>query len=88
MASTWYKASKYTDRIDSVTVERDTDSSIWINGRRSAKATAYEQYFPTWYQACGYLLSRTQSKIAYLERELEQEKSRLDKIGKMHPPTT
>lgn len=53
--------------IERVEVERETNSSVWINGSRSAKESGYKSYFDSWDDAKDHLLKR-----AYLKHEQQQ----------------
>ena len=54
-----------------VEVERETDSSIWINGRRNAKASSLEIYHDSWSAAKTYLLNSAKRKVASAESRLK-----------------
>ena len=43
--------------IKEVEVEKETDKSVWINGSRTAKATAYSTFFDTFQEAKKGLIS-------------------------------
>jgi hypothetical protein len=75
----WFKA-RFCDYVSSygnynqivpVTVERATDSFVWIGGRRHAKrSTDYDQYFPTWDEAQAWLIERADEAVAYRREKL------------------
>jgi hypothetical protein len=56
--------------IEEVEVERETESSVWIKGRRNAKVTDYAMYFDTWEDAHDYLLKKCDEKIAYAKNQV------------------
>lgn len=70
---TKYKAYKRTwgTTIEPVQVEKETVSSIWIDGRRSAKRSSYENYFDTWDEAKEFLTEYANSVLATARRSLE-----------------
>lgn len=45
-----------------ITIQRESDSSIWINGRRSSKLSRTTNYHDTWGDARAYLISRAETK--------------------------
>jgi hypothetical protein len=76
--STWYRSR--WQAIDPVEVERETDSSVFINGRRHNKITSYECYFPTWEAAKEHLLQEHELKVLDARRRLQDAS---DKLGNM-----
>lgn len=56
------------NRIKSVVVERETEASIWKNGKRYEKA---ESYFDTWEGAKGWLLKRAERELRSARRDLQ-----------------
>ncbi|MEM7209603.1 MAG: hypothetical protein AAF434_17420 [Pseudomonadota bacterium] len=66
-------------------VERETDSSVWIKGRRRAKASNKHQYFDTWREAHEALQENQSNKVASALRRLEQAKERFHKINSLTP---
>jgi len=61
----------YGELIEPVEVERETASSVWINGRRNAKITDWRCYHDTWGEAKAYLLKLAESKLNSARRSLE-----------------
>lgn len=61
----YYKAKSTTfgTPIVSVEIERVTESSVFINGRRRAKFSDYESYFETFEYAKKWLMERAERKI-------------------------
>jgi len=49
-------------QVYTVEVERETESSVWIKGRRNAKVSEYSQYFDTELLAWQSLISRFADK--------------------------
>jgi hypothetical protein len=72
--------------IELVEIEKETEKSIWINGRVHRKTTSYEKYFDTWEEAKDYLMAQTESKISHLSAELEKQKSKLKILLKLEKP--
>lgn len=63
MSEIWYKTSSWGERITSVEIERYSDTSVWISGKRRARVAEYAAYFPTWQAAKDYLLARAERKL-------------------------
>ena len=67
-----YKTSTRGKLIKHVECERETESNVWINGRRYGKTAGGDRYFDTFNEAKAYLM-----KIA--EEDVEKAKSRLSR---------
>ena len=82
-----YMASRYVGaEIGPVDVDRETESSVWVNGRRRAKNGDYVSYFDTWEEARNHLLSKVQVKIDAARRRLQGLNSEFGNIKGMKPP--
>lgn len=81
-----YVAGWWRGRIKTVEVERETESSVWINGRRNAKLNNYKNYFDTWEEAHSYLMEKAQRKVNEARKSLEQANSELGTVKGMKPP--
>ena len=64
--------------IEKVEIEKETNKSYWMKGRRYQKHTNYEKIFETYAEAKGFLIEKQREKIdakksqlEYLENELE-----------------
>jgi len=72
MGNIWYQVETFrTCRITPVQVEKETEAFLTINGRRRAKKSNWEQFFPTWEEAQETLLKQALTHV-------ERCKSRLD----------
>ena len=58
--------------IVNVEIERETESSVLIKGRRNAKRTEYYNYFDTWAAAKKFLLTVAEEKVARIRLNLER----------------
>lgn len=68
----WFRADRFGGgRISPVQVDRATESSVWVAGRRRAISTEYVVYAPTWEAAHAWLLSYAETKVAQALRQLE-----------------
>lgn len=82
-----YKAgSLYSPRIEEVEVERETDSSVWVSGRRRSKISEFESFFETWDEAHRHLMAVSHSKVDAARRDLERANSTHGNIKGMKPP--
>jgi len=57
---------------EKVIIERETDSFVWIKGRRNAKATSYERYFDTIEQVKEYRIGLADTAIEKASTSLEE----------------
>jgi hypothetical protein len=73
-------------KIEEVEVERETASSIWINGRRNSKVGDFYMYFDTWDDAHAFLKKRCDEKVAYAKNQvLVQEKDQQKVLAMVKP---
>jgi hypothetical protein len=66
--------------IEAVEVERQTDNSVWIDGRRIKKMSNWKKYHDTWVKAWEYLLSVAQGRVEGAEIQLVSAEEYLKKI--------
>lgn len=62
----FYKARNSTwdtTKIEEVEVERATPDSVWINGRRNAKRSGYDNYFDSHDEAKAFLLEKATNEM-------------------------
>ena len=87
---TWWRAY-WERRIEPVQVERFTEQSVWIDGRRRARMSdgygRIDGYFPTWAEARDALLEEAEGKVASIRLQLEQANGKLGNIRGMKEPT-
>lgn len=84
-----FRTGEYNkDMIVEVEVERESDSSVWIKGRRNNKRSTYENYFDSWDEAKAYLLEKAESKAASCRRQLEYANGILGNIKGLKNPNT
>lgn len=81
--TTKYKTGWKCDKIEKIEVERETDSSVWINGRRHYKRSVNEKYFDTWELAHACLLSRAEQKAADARMRLGRANGELGNVKGM-----
>ncbi|MEW8048955.1 MAG: hypothetical protein AB2792_20095 [Candidatus Thiodiazotropha sp.] len=66
------RRSAFGKLIEPVQVEKETDKSVWINGRRSAKRSDYENYFDSFDDAKAYMTKYAEDALAAARRRLEE----------------
>lgn len=72
--------------IKPVEVERQTDSSIWVDGKRMTRATRNYRYFDTWEEAHQWLRDKENLRVTVAERKLSDAKRRMELVMAMEPP--
>lgn len=80
--SRWKVAAKITE----IEVDRETDTSVWVGGRRRQKITNYKIVHDTWDDAHSYLLAAGEAKVVNARRALEEHKSYLGNVKGMKRP--
>ena len=58
-------------KIEVVQVERETATSVFIDGSRVAKRSSYRCYFDTWDKAHAFLTEQAQANVDSARRRLE-----------------
>lgn len=74
----------YFSEVSEIEVDKETDKSVFINGRKHAKETSYEAYFKTRDEAIKFKLdklnaeiTRRKNAVAYVEEELATFKQKM-----------
>jgi hypothetical protein len=63
--------------LEEIEVEKATESMVWINGRRNAKFSNYDNYFPTREKAIEWLIRQADDDANTASRELDIAKRQL-----------
>jgi len=66
--------------IESVEIDRETESSVFIGKNRNAKRSSYHNYFDTWDDAKAFLLKNAEDEAASIRRQLEVANGKLGNI--------
>lgn len=69
-----------------VEVSKETEQSVWVDGRRNAKRSEYYNFFDTWDEAHENLKDRAQRKVVSARRSLDFAMEDLEKIIAMRKP--
>jgi hypothetical protein len=85
MNERWYKLSPSwaRERIESVSVEKYTDATVTIKGRRRSRITSYESYFPTADDAKAEAVRQAERAIESAKLSLARAQSALDVARKI-----
>jgi len=65
----------YGKRIRAIEIDKETDSSVWVDGRVRRKYTEFESFFDTFEQAKEWLLLESKARLDQSRRQLEREQS-------------
>lgn len=93
MATKFY-TTHWSSKIDTVEIERESDSSVWVKGngyksdslRRVNKKGSTHAYHDTWEDAHAHLLNRASRAAESLKERLQQARSALGQIESMKKP--
>jgi len=76
-----YKADRsWNPKITTIQADKETESSVWINGRMSRKMASCEAYFDTWDGAKAWLLEWAEDNAASARRNLESANAKLGNV--------
>ncbi len=70
-------------KISEVEIDKETDTSVWINGKRRAKRSLWMNYYDTWEEARDGLLLIQQWRVEMLRSQLKRANSALENIEGM-----
>lgn len=59
-------------RITPIEIEKETEKSIWVNGKRRMRGDAYNRIFPTLKEAKQFMVERCKREIAGYEKNLSE----------------
>jgi hypothetical protein len=77
----WYVARWcYKPEVSIVSVEKSTERSVWIKGRRQARCSGYESFFETFDDAKAHLIGRARGEIAVCQRRLDTARNKLREV--------
>lgn len=74
------------NEIKPVEVERETKTSVWVDGTRNAKMSNHYCYFGTWEEAHAFLLAKAEEDCTRIRRQLEYANSKLGNVKGMKKP--
>jgi hypothetical protein len=91
VSETWFKTrvSSYSleAKITPIEVDRSTDKSVYIGGRKSAKSTTYDQLHPTWQAAHQFLMETAERRLLAARNALAREQGMHGNVKGMKEPT-
>jgi hypothetical protein len=82
---TWFLTGSYRREIEPVSVERSTESSVWVKGRRCARITGWGAYYPTWQEAKDALVAAAEKRVASATAALTYANEQLAKMKSLEP---
>ncbi len=82
----WPMHTTKPEDIRAVEVERETDQSVWVNGKRCAKQCEYAVFFDDWEAARAACVAWAERKAAHHEYELNALLQRAEKLRAFTPP--
>lgn len=86
---TWYLARwGYKPEISIVSIEKRTEVSVWINGRRKARYSDYESFFETFEDAKAHLVGRARAELTACKRHLDTARNKLKEAEQIKGLTT
>lgn len=59
-----FKTRGFRPSIQEIEVYKETEASVWFNGRRYSKRTSYDNYFDTWDEAFAFLIDEAAISVA------------------------
>jgi hypothetical protein len=74
-------------QIKQVEVDRKTETSVWVEGRRRNIKSDWDNYHETWYDAYSFLLNRATDKRDRARENLERAEEQLAVVLEMQPQT-
>jgi hypothetical protein len=77
---------RYSPHITKVSIERETEHLVWINGNRVGKITHFNRYHNTWEQAHEYLLTQARTQLETLQDKIEVALANFAKIEGLKKP--
>jgi hypothetical protein len=85
MSLTWYKTlpSWSTTRIEPIQIDRFTEQSVFINGRRALRMSQFDCFFPTRDEAKAYIVGKAEQDLDYHKISLARAQSALDLARKI-----
>jgi hypothetical protein len=64
-------------------IEKETDSTMWVEGKRMAKYTEMNCFFKTYNEAKNYLILMQNKKIANIEASLKTAQKELKRLQEL-----
>jgi len=72
-------------QIEAVDVEKESDCSVWINGRREAKSSSFKYYFDTWDEAKAHLTMQAERRLAQADSARARALANLAEVHSLEP---
>jgi len=78
-----YKTGGYNELIQKITIDRETETSVFFKGRIERKITNYHCYFDTFDEAKNYLIKEKEKEIEWAQIVLDRGKKELLEINNL-----
>lgn len=75
--TTWFEG--FGQKVTPVEVEKFTDNSVWIGGRRTGRNADWRAFFPTEREAWDWVQAREEARVASAERQVVYARGMLEK---------
>lgn len=82
----FFYTNTWENKIAVVTVDKFTDSSVWVGGQRRSRQTTSEFYALTWDGAHKFLLAHWEAEVFQARRSLEYLNGRLGNVKGLQRP--
>lgn len=73
-------------KIEEIEIEKETDSSVWVRGRRLGKNTSWDTYHDTWEAAHAHLMAEAEKHVQSARLALERAKGAQGNVKGMKKP--
>ena len=80
---TMFRTSRGIAGIFPVEVDRKTEGSIWVAGRRKAKESDWDNYHDTWTEAQRFLVHKGIAKTNAYKKRLQESRDHLRKCQEL-----
>ena len=77
----WYEACM--ESVQTIEVERFTDSSVWVRGRRRPRLAEYWSYFDSFEKAKSYLVSKAELELKQYENRVVNLRAKVEALKKL-----
>ncbi len=77
---TFYQTGGWSQPVEAVEVERSSENSIWVNGRRRARMSSYEKYWDTEKEAWDHLVKEAAYRLESATADMDRASEMLDEV--------
>jgi len=73
----------WLNKITSVTIDKETASSVWVDGRKKSKRSGYENYHDSFAEAKAFLMAECDDKMRQAQSQYDNAKAMKSKINEL-----